>query len=203
MGNSLENPSISFAFWKSGGDISIVNSQFWALGRFYNRKGVTINFSSQEQSTNPRALNTTLGFANVPTGAGGEQSSFLCRLCEVGSSFLIRYNIQTGHLLCPAAPQRFVPFNDMLSFWNTPCQCSGAQPRKLLPPVLPQSPVQTPTFLWVLEAVLHMLHCPVHFFAVTDVQLHRSHSITLHGIQLLGATLPLVLGGRKHWFQSG
>lgn len=81
------------------------------------------------------------------------------------------------------------------AFEMHPDNALRAQPRKLLPPLLP--PLHTPTFLWILEAVLHMFHCPVHFFAVTDVQLDSSHSITLHGIQLLGATLSLVLEGKK------
>lgn len=83
------------------------------------------------------------------------------------------------------------------AFEIRPDNSLGAQPRKLLPPVLSQSPLQTPTFLWVLKAVLHMLHCPVHLFAITDIQLDSPHSITVHGIQLLGAALSLVLEGKK------
>lgn len=68
-------------FERVGETFPLLIPNLWALGRFYDRKGDTINFSSQEQSTNPRALNTTLVFANVPTGAVAVQSSFLCRCC--------------------------------------------------------------------------------------------------------------------------
>lgn len=39
MGNSLENLSISFAFWKSEGDISILNSQSLDTVHILQQKG--------------------------------------------------------------------------------------------------------------------------------------------------------------------
>lgn len=42
-----------------------------------------------------------------------------------------------------------------------------------------------------------MLHCSVHLFAVTDIELHSSHSVTVHIVQILGATLSFILEGKK------
>lgn len=39
MGNPLENLSISFAFWKFGGDISVANPQSLGTGRVLQHKG--------------------------------------------------------------------------------------------------------------------------------------------------------------------
>lgn len=75
----------------------------------------------------------------------------------------------------------------------------GAQLRELLSPIFvwPDRPLDAPTFLWVLQAAIHVLHCSVHFFAVTDIELDSSHSVTLHVVQILGATISLVLEGKK------
>lgn len=74
-----------------------------------------------------------------------------------------------------------------------------AQLRELLSPVFvwPNRPLDAPTFLWVLQAAIHVLHCSVHFFAVTHIELDSSHSVTLHVVQILGATISLVLKGKK------
>lgn len=75
----------------------------------------------------------------------------------------------------------------------------GAQLREPLSPIFvwPDRPLDAPTFLWVLQAAIHVLHSSVHFFAVTDIELHSSHSIALHVVQILGATISLVLEGKK------
>lgn len=89
-------------FERVGDTFPLLIPNLWAWGRFYDRKGVTINFSSQEQSANPRALNTTLVFANVPTGASGEQSSLFVDAVWSGKllSDIVQYSNRPFALPC-------------------------------------------------------------------------------------------------------
>lgn len=59
-----------------GETFPLLISKLWALAIFYNINGVIINFRSQEQSTNPRVLTTTLMSISVPIGASGEKKQF-------------------------------------------------------------------------------------------------------------------------------